>query len=97
MGEIQESSGYCSVCNKPITSQRSGSLTGWIFGGSKCNCILRNVLSTTMMFGDSQVDRDEQLPVISDRYEARQVIEKGGMANVYKVWDSHLEKYSVLL
>lgn len=96
MSDVQEVSGFCSICSKPKRNQRDGSLTGWIFGGAACSCALRSLLSSSTKFAATELPNSGQTPSISNRYKATQFIDKGSMSNVWKAWDEHLEKYCVV-
>lgn len=72
----------CSTCSKPVRQQRKGSLTSWVFGGSSCSC--RNASPITVKITDAE----ETLPSLGERYQAIQVLGRGGMGTVYCVFDS---------
>ncbi|MBZ0186895.1 MAG: serine/threonine protein kinase, partial [Candidatus Obscuribacterales bacterium] len=91
----------CAICGKVVRQIRSGSLTGWIFGGTTCECSLRSRLTRLKglekFVEPAEIEIDgNALPSISERYRLDSLIAKGGMGFVYSALDIHLDKPCVV-
>lgn len=76
----------CKNCGKSLSQLNVGSLTGWLFQESVCQCGLTDrITSSTEIPADAQFGGDtSDLPFLGDAYTVLERIGKGGMGSVYR-------------
>ena len=81
---------FCSNCGKQVRNIQPGSLTGWIFKSSSCQCSSSKEKGPELVQDVSQPNPDlapDSMPYISSELEIKELIGYGGMGFVYKVLD----------
>ena len=77
----------CPFCNKPMSRQSLGSLSGWIFDFNRCRCGTGHLRDNV---SDDPLAVEEIADMLPDRYELLKVRGSGGMGWLLKVHDREL-------